>query len=62
MGGGSAGQGWLFPGQDPVSPLTARQLNRVCQMAAGAAGFGTWVTQHTPRLAERLLCLLSHTF
>jgi integrase/recombinase XerD len=42
-------QGWLFPGQDPVRPLTARQLNRVCHMAAEAAGFGSWVSPHTLR-------------
>ena len=23
-------QGWLFPGQNRVNPLTPRQLNRVC--------------------------------
>ncbi|HWE16065.1 MAG TPA: tyrosine-type recombinase/integrase [Hyphomicrobiaceae bacterium] len=42
-------QGWLFPGQDPVRPLTARQLNRVCHMAAETAGLGTWVSPHTLR-------------
>ena len=29
--------GWLFPGQNPVNPLTTRQLNRICHAAAGAA-------------------------
>jgi site-specific recombinase XerD len=42
-------QGWLFPGQDPVRPLTVRQLNRVCHMAAETAGLGTWVSPHTLR-------------
>jgi integrase/recombinase XerD len=42
-------QSWLFPGQDPVRPLTARQLNRVCHMAAETAGLGTWVSPHTLR-------------
>ena len=42
-------QGWLFPGQDPLRPLTTRQLNRVCHMAAAAAGLGSWVTPHTLR-------------
>jgi site-specific recombinase XerD len=42
-------QSWLFPGQDPVRPLTARQLNRVCHMAAETAGLSTWVTPHTLR-------------
>jgi integrase len=31
-------RGWLFPGQDPLRPITVRQLNRVCHMAAAAAG------------------------
>ena len=42
-------QGWLFPGRDPLLPITARQLNRVCHMAAEAAGLGTWVSPHTLR-------------
>ena len=45
----SRSRGWLFPGQDSVRPLTARQLNRVCHMAAEAAGLGSWVTPHTLR-------------
>jgi integrase/recombinase XerD len=24
-------RGWLFPGQDPLRPITVRQLNRVCR-------------------------------
>ena len=42
-------EGWLFPGRDPLLPLTTRQLNRVCHMAAEAAGLGSWVTPHTLR-------------
>jgi integrase/recombinase XerD len=42
-------RGWLFPGQDPLRPITVRQLNRVCHMAADAAGLGSWVTPHTLR-------------
>jgi integrase/recombinase XerD len=30
-------QGWLFPGRDPVQPLTTRQLNRACYAAAQMA-------------------------
>ena len=30
-------QGWLFPRRDPLLPVTARQLNRACHMAAKAA-------------------------
>ena len=42
-------RGWLFPGQDPLQPITVRQLNRVCHMAAEAARLGSWVTPHTLR-------------
>ena len=42
-------RGWLFPGRDPLLPITVRQLNRVCHMAAEAAGLGSWVTPHTLR-------------
>jgi integrase/recombinase XerD len=42
-------RGWLFPGRDPLLPVTTRQLNRVCHMAAEAAGLGTWVSPHTLR-------------
>jgi integrase/recombinase XerD len=42
-------RGWLFPGRDPLLPMTTRQLNRVCHMAAEAAGLGSWITPHTLR-------------
>ena len=41
--------GWLFPGRDPLLPITVRQLNRACHMAADAAGLGSWVSPHTLR-------------
>ncbi|MFE8035273.1 tyrosine-type recombinase/integrase [Thiohalocapsa marina] len=41
--------GWLFPGQDPVNPLTTRQLNRACHAAAAAAGLSKRVSMHTLR-------------
>ena len=31
-------QGWLFPGQNRMSPRTTRQLNRACHAAADRAG------------------------
>jgi integrase len=34
-------RGWLFLGHDPLRPITVRQLNRVCHMAAEAAGLGS---------------------
>jgi integrase/recombinase XerD len=30
-------QGWLFPGQNPICPMTTRQLTRACQAAAHMA-------------------------
>ncbi len=42
-------QGWLFPGQNPVNPLTTRQLRRVCHAASQAAGIDKRVSLHTLR-------------
>ena len=42
-------QGWLFPGQNPVNPLTTRQLNRACHTAARAAEIDKPVSLHTLR-------------
>jgi site-specific recombinase XerD len=41
--------GWLFPGQDPVDPLSTRQLNRACHAAADMAGITKRVSLHTLR-------------
>jgi integrase/recombinase XerD len=41
--------GWLFPGQNPVQSLTARQLNRAVVDAALAAGIDKRVSMHTLR-------------
>jgi len=41
--------GWLFPGMDPVDPLTTRQLNRAIHAAADAAGIDKRVSMHTLR-------------
>ncbi|MBU3071384.1 site-specific integrase [Aestuariicella sp. G3-2] len=41
--------GWLFPGQNPINPLTTRQLNRACHAAASAAGIEKRVSLHTLR-------------
>ena len=42
-------QGWLFPGQNPVNPLTPRQLNRACHAAAQMAEIDKSVSLHTLR-------------
>jgi site-specific recombinase XerD len=42
-------QGWLFPGQNPTNPLTARQLTRACHAAADMADLKKRVTPHTLR-------------
>ncbi|MGH8111557.1 MAG: tyrosine-type recombinase/integrase [Rhodanobacteraceae bacterium] len=41
--------GWLFPGMNPVNPLTARQLNRAVHAAAQAAGIDKRISMHTLR-------------
>ncbi len=41
--------GWLFPGQNPVNPLTTRQLNRAFHGATVAAGIDKRVCLHTLR-------------
>jgi site-specific recombinase XerD len=41
--------GWLFPGQNPVNPLTTRQLRRAFHGARDAAGIDKKVSLHTLR-------------
>src|SRR6266446_6834808 len=41
--------GWLFPGRNPVEPLSARQLSRAVRAAAQAAGIKKRVSAHTLR-------------
>jgi len=41
--------GWLFPGLDPMDPLSARQLNRAIHAAAEAARIDKRVSMHTLR-------------
>jgi site-specific recombinase XerD len=41
--------GWLFPGQNPVNPLTTRQLGRAFHDARKAAGINKPVSLHTLR-------------
>jgi integrase/recombinase XerD len=42
-------RGWLFPGRDPVLPITTRQFTRACHEAAEAAGIRKRVSPHTLR-------------
>ena len=41
--------GWLFPGLNPMDPLTTRQLNRAIHAAAAAARIDKCVSMHTLR-------------
>jgi site-specific recombinase XerD len=41
--------GWLFPGMNPVDPLTTRQLNRAIHAAAAAAHIDKRVSMHSLR-------------
>ena len=43
--------GWLFPGQNPVRPLSARQLNRAIHAAAEDAGIDKRISMHSLRHA-----------
>ena len=40
---------YLFPGRDKIGPMTTRQLNRICHIAAELAGLPRWVAPHTLR-------------
>ena len=42
-------QVWLFPGQNPINPMTARQLNRAVTAAKDLAGISKRVSPHTLR-------------
>jgi integrase/recombinase XerD len=42
-------QAWLFPGQNPVNPMSARQLNRAVHAAKNLAGISKRVSPHTLR-------------
>ncbi len=41
--------GWLFPGLNPIDPVTTRQLNRAIHAAAEAARIDKRVSMHTLR-------------
>jgi integrase/recombinase XerD len=43
--------GWLFPGQNPVNPLSTRQLNRAFHRARKTAGIDKAVSLHSLRHA-----------
>jgi site-specific recombinase XerD len=40
---------WLFPGRDPLQPMSTRQLNRACHAAAAMAEITKRVSPHTLR-------------
>jgi integrase/recombinase XerD len=40
---------WLFPGQDPLRPISTRQLTRACHAAAHMAAITKRVSPHTLR-------------
>jgi integrase/recombinase XerD len=42
-------QVWLFPGQNPINPVTARQINRAVAAAKDLAGISKRVSPHTLR-------------
>jgi integrase/recombinase XerD len=40
---------WLFPGQNPINPITPRQLNRAVTAAKDLAGLSKRISPHTLR-------------
>src|SRR5215207_3297432 len=54
-------RGWLFPGQQPVQPITVRQLNRACHAAAQADKLDKRVSMHTLRHSFATHLLERHT-
>ncbi len=41
--------GWLFPGRNPLNPLSTRQLNTACHLAATKAELNKRISMHTLR-------------
>ena len=41
--------GWLFPGRNPMNPLSTRQLNHICHAAAAVAELDQRISMHTLR-------------
>ena len=54
-------QGWLFPGRNPVNPISGRQLDRVIHLAAEAAEIDKRVSMHTSR-QRRAFSATRHSF
>jgi integrase/recombinase XerD len=46
---GGAAAGVLFPGQNPINPITPRQINRAVTAAKDLAGISKRVSPHTLR-------------
>ena len=52
--------GWLFPGQNPIDPMSTRQLNRAIHAAAEVADIDKRVSMHTLRHYPEFRNMPSH--
>ncbi len=48
---------YLFPGRDKIGPMTTRQLNRICHIAAELAGLPKWSRRTRSGIRLRRTCL-----
>lgn len=49
--------GWIFPGRDPIDPMSTRTLSQACIAAAKDAGLDKLVSMHTLIIVLPLICL-----
>jgi len=53
-------EGWLFPRLDPINPMSARQLSRICVKTAKQASINKKISMHTLRHSFTTYLLEAH--